>query len=150
MNFQCGADFVKTQQKLPPSLADVLKPGERAASFDGDADRIIYYSLDERGQFYMLDGDKIAALVTAFISDLVKGAGLEGKVDVGVVQTAYANGSSTKYLSDVRIRVVIEIFTDVKASEYQYDVWQLASSICIMRPSTFQSVFTLKPTVMGL
>ncbi|KAH7104129.1 phosphoacetylglucosamine mutase [Auriculariales sp. MPI-PUGE-AT-0066] len=107
LNFQCGADFVKTQQKLPPSLAGVLKPGDRAASFDGDADRIIYYYLDDRGAFHMLDGDKIAALVTAYISDLVKGAGLEGKLEVGVVQTAYANGSSTKYLSDrVPVRCV--------------------------------------------
>jgi phosphoacetylglucosamine mutase len=102
LNFQCGADFVKTQQKLPPSLVGIVTPGARAASFDGDADRLIYYYLDDRGAFHMLDGDKIAALVTAFISDLVKGAGLEGKIEVGVVQTAYANGSSTKYLSDVR------------------------------------------------
>lgn len=71
---------------------------------DGDADRIIYYYMDERLQFHMLDGDKIAALVAAFIVDLVKLAGLEGEIEVGVVQTAYANGSSTKYLSQVLIR----------------------------------------------
>ncbi|KZW01995.1 phosphoacetylglucosamine mutase [Exidia glandulosa HHB12029] len=107
LNHACGADFVKTQQKLPPSLASVLKPGERACSLDGDADRLMYYYLDERGQFHMLDGDKIAALVTAFISDLVKGSGLEGKIEVGVVQTAYANGSSTKYMEDrVPVRCV--------------------------------------------
>lgn len=61
----------------------------------------MYYYLDERGQFHMLDGDKIAALVAAFIVELVKGSGLEGQVRVGIVQTAYANGASTKYLSDV-------------------------------------------------
>lgn len=107
LNNSCGADYVKTMQKLPPSLASVLKPGQRACSLDGDADRLIYYYLDERSQFHLLDGDKIAALVTAFISDLVKGSGLEGKVEVGVVQTAYANGSSTKYLEDrVPVRCV--------------------------------------------
>lgn len=102
LNNACGADYVKTSQRLPPSLASVLQPGQRACSYDGDADRLIYYYLDERNQFHMLDGDKIAALVANFIVELVKGAGLEGQVEVGVVQTAYANGSSTKYLSEVR------------------------------------------------
>ncbi|KAA1471539.1 phosphoacetylglucosamine mutase [Dentipellis sp. KUC8613] len=100
LNNACGADYVKTSQKLPPSLASVLKPGQRACSLDGDADRLIYYYLDDRGQFHMLDGDKIAALVAAFIVELVKSAGLEREIQVGVVQTAYANGSSTKYLAE--------------------------------------------------
>ena len=105
LNHQCGADFVKTQQKLPPSLASHLKPGQRACSLDGDADRLIYFYLDERGQFHMLDGDKIAALVAAFIVDLVRAAGLEEQVRVGIVQTAYANGGSTKYLSEVGLHL---------------------------------------------
>ncbi|KAF8078670.1 phosphoacetylglucosamine mutase [Lyophyllum atratum] len=100
LNHACGADYVKTMQRLPPSLADRLKPGQRACSLDGDADRLIYYYLDERGIFRLLDGDKIAALVAAFIVDLVKSAGLENEIKVGVVQTAYANGASTKYLSE--------------------------------------------------
>ena len=102
LNHACGADFVKTQQKLPPSLASVLKPGQRACSLDGDADRLIYFYLNDRGQFHMLDGDEIAALVAAFIVELTKAAGLEGKIQVGIVQTAYANGGSTKYLNEVR------------------------------------------------
>ncbi|KZT02644.1 phosphoacetylglucosamine mutase [Laetiporus sulphureus 93-53] len=100
LNHDCGADYVKTSQKLPPSLASVLKPGQRACSLDGDADRLIYYYLDDRGQFHMLDGDKIAALVAAFIVELTKAAGLEDQIKVGIVQTAYANGGSTKYLSE--------------------------------------------------
>ncbi|CAA7268023.1 unnamed protein product [Cyclocybe aegerita] len=100
LNESCGADYVKTTQRLPPNLMDKLKPGQRACSLDGDADRLMYYYLDERGHFYMLDGDKIAALVAAFIVDLVKLAGLDSEIKVGVVQTAYANGASTKYLSE--------------------------------------------------
>ncbi|KAF7306888.1 Phosphoacetylglucosamine mutase [Mycena indigotica] len=100
LNNACGADFVKTSQKLPPSLVGRLQPGQRGCSFDGDADRLMYFYLDERSQFHMLDGDKIAALVAAFIVDLVKTAGLESQIKVGVVQTAYANGASTKYLSE--------------------------------------------------
>lgn len=101
LNNACGADFVKTLQKLPSGLADLLKPGQRACSLDGDADRLMYYYLDERGSFHMLDGDKIATLVAAFIVDLVKIAGLDSEIKVGVVQTAYANGASTKYLAEV-------------------------------------------------
>lgn len=106
LNNACGADFVKTMQKLPPSLVKVLKPGHRACSLDGDADRLMYYYLDDRGYFSMLDGDKIAALVAAFIVDLVKLAGLESAIKVGVVQTAYANGASTRYLAKVCSEIV--------------------------------------------
>lgn len=101
LNNSCGADYVKTTQKLPPSMASKLKPGQRGCSLDGDADRLMYFYLDEKSQFHMLDGDKIAALVAAFIVELVKNAGLEGQINVGVVQTAYANGASTKYLAEV-------------------------------------------------
>ena len=78
---------------------------------DGDADRLIYYYLDDGAKFRMLDGDKITTLVASFIMRLVKDAGLENtqeKIKVGVVQTAYANGSSTKYLSEVRGRAAVE------------------------------------------
>ncbi|KAJ7783739.1 phosphoacetylglucosamine mutase [Mycena maculata] len=100
LNNACGADYVKTTQKLPPSLAGRLRPGQRGCSLDGDADRLMYFYIDERSQFHMLDGDKIAALVAAFIVELVKTSGLDSQIKVGVVQTAYANGASTKYLSE--------------------------------------------------
>ena len=63
----------------------------------------------------MLDGDKIAALVAAFIVELVKLAGLDDKIEVGVVQTAYANGASTKYLAEVRSVVACEEFEILKS-----------------------------------
>ncbi|KAF8213092.1 phosphoacetylglucosamine mutase [Mycena galopus ATCC 62051] len=100
LNNSCGADYVKTSQKLPPSLAGRLQPGQRGCSLDGDADRLMYFYLDEQSQFHMLDGDKIAALVSDFIVDLVKTSGLDSQIKLGVVQTAYANGASTKYLSE--------------------------------------------------
>lgn len=108
LNSQCGADYVKTRQALPPSVAsgNILgTPDRRGCSLDGDADRIIYYYLAEGGKFRLLDGDKIAGLVALFLMDLVKKAKLtkegEDELEVGVVQTAYANGSSTKYLRSV-------------------------------------------------
>ena len=102
LNKGCGADFVKTQQKLPPSMVSLLQPSQRACSLDGDADRLMYYYLDRNGKFRMLDGDKIAALVAGFFGELIQQAGIsKEELDVGVVQTAYANGASTHYMSQV-------------------------------------------------
>lgn len=102
LNSNCGADYVKTGQKFPPAAAEMLQPGRRACSLDGDADRVVYYysAKDDSGagKFRLLDGDKIATLAAGFIGDLVRQAGLLNKLRIGVVQTAYANGSSTSYL----------------------------------------------------
>jgi len=61
----------------------------------------MYYYVDTDGVVRLLDGDKIASLSAMFIMDLVKAAGIELKV--GIVQTAYANGNSTSYLSKVLV-----------------------------------------------
>lgn len=104
LNSQCGADFVKTKQTLPPSVAStgiLTAPNTRVASFDGDADRIVYYYLRDGKTFRLLDGDKIAVLAALFIGDLLNRANLTDKIKLGVVQTAYANGSSTKFIKQV-------------------------------------------------
>ncbi|ESO82826.1 hypothetical protein LOTGIDRAFT_229832 [Lottia gigantea] len=95
LNYQCGADYVKVQQKLP--LGMKVEGGVRCASYDGDADRIVYYYLDQDGIFRLLDGDKIATLVAGYLQDLVSRSGLD--LNLGLVQTAYANGSSTQYIT---------------------------------------------------
>jgi len=102
---QCGADFVKTGQRAPPSSQ--AAPLERCCSLDGDADRIMYYFLDRDSTFRLLDGDRIATLAASFIGDLARNAGLGEKLKVGVVQTAYANGASTSYVTqDLKLPVV--------------------------------------------
>lgn len=96
LNYQCGADFVKVQQKPPTDIE--INLGERCCSFDGDADRIVYYYTDSEGCFHLLDGDKLATLISTFLKELLTQAGLQ--LDIAVVQTAYANGSSTQYLEN--------------------------------------------------
>ncbi|KAF8457813.1 hypothetical protein BGX38DRAFT_1139284 [Terfezia claveryi] len=95
LNHSCGADYVKTQQRMPPGTP--VQPGARYASFDGDADRLMYFYIDFDNTFHMLDGDKIATLAASFIGDLARASGLNG-LRIGVVQTAYANGASTAYI----------------------------------------------------
>eukprot|EP00127_Corallochytrium_limacisporum_P007162 Clim_evm35s243 gene=Clim_evmTU35s243 len=95
LNHDCGADYVKVGQKAPAGMD--LKPGDRAASLDGDADRVVYYYVNDDGKFCLLDGDKIATLAATALTDLFTAIGLDTKI--AVVQTAYANGSSTKYIT---------------------------------------------------
>jgi phosphoacetylglucosamine mutase len=101
LNEDCGAEFVQKQQ-LPPTLYGRSASGvsrKYVSSFDGDADRVVFHYEDAGGRFHLLDGDKIAVLVSSFIQDELRCIDPDGTaVKCGVVQTAYANGSSTLYL----------------------------------------------------
>jgi len=116
---------VKLHARLPSGMLDVPR-GRRCASFDGDADRIVYYFIDEvDGRFHLLDGDAIAVLLAMFVDEQLKA--LTSHMDVvsfillifsflfcifqqtmyiqnakrmGIVQTAYANGASTKFMTE--------------------------------------------------
>lgn len=102
LNHDCGADYVKTYQRLPAGYESepAVKENVLLCSFDGDADRIIFYYLTgpatDATSFHLLDGDKIAALAADYLSELVQTAALD--VELRCVQTAYANGASTAYL----------------------------------------------------
>ncbi|KAJ9649565.1 Phosphoacetylglucosamine Mutase [Coniosporium tulheliwenetii] len=105
LNVQCGADFVKTNQRAPPS--STTKPLERCASLDGDADRVVYYFTSDENIFRLLDGDRIATLAASFLGDLGRQSGLAEHLKIGVVQTAYANGASTQYVeSNLKLPVI--------------------------------------------
>jgi len=74
----------------------------------------------------LLDGDKIAVLVSSFIQDELRCLDPGGEaVKCGVVQTAYANGSSTLYLKNVVKTNVVIAKTGVKfvhAAAHAFDV----------------------------
>lgn len=100
LNYDCGADYVKTNQKLPKNVQPVNN--KLYASFDGDADRLICYYQDDDSKFKLLDGDKLSTLIALFLQQLFEDIDASNlKLNIGVVQTAYANGSSTKYVEDV-------------------------------------------------
>ncbi|CAG9864360.1 unnamed protein product [Phyllotreta striolata] len=96
LNHLCGADYVKSQQKFPNGVPK--EKNVRCCSVDGDADRIVYYYLDDNEVFHLLDGDRIAALAASYLKDIVQKTGLD--LNIGLVQTAYANGASTDYISN--------------------------------------------------
>nr|QBG82659.1 N-phosphoacetylglucosamine mutase [Heortia vitessoides] len=97
LNLNCGADFVKVSQKQPVGVEHV--PYQRVASLDGDGDRLVYYYLDDKENMHLLDGDRIATLLASYIAELLKGAEA-GDLNMGLVQTAYANGASTRYITE--------------------------------------------------
>lgn len=96
LNENCGADYVKLYQKAPEGIPLTKFP--KYCSIDGDGDRLIYFFLDEKDQFRILDGDRFSVLFASFLSIKLKDANLSNYVTIGVVQTAYANGRSTDYL----------------------------------------------------
>lgn len=101
LNWDCGADFVKTNQKLPLNVDNPIS-NKLYASFDGDADRLICYYQNDKGEFKLFDGDKMSTLIALFFQQLFANINSDKlKLNIGVVQTAYANGSSTAYVEDI-------------------------------------------------
>ncbi|XP_011647842.1 phosphoacetylglucosamine mutase [Pogonomyrmex barbatus] len=101
LNHMCGADYVKVQQKSPVNMPS--EPHVKCVSIDGDADRVVYFYTDEDNKFHLLDGDRIATLVIVYFQNLLIRSGLS--LQLGVVQTAYANGCSTMLMRHLRIQV---------------------------------------------
>ncbi|KAK1128078.1 hypothetical protein K0M31_003563 [Melipona bicolor] len=110
LNYMCGADYVKVQQVPPVNFS--LKSNFRCVSIDGDADRIVYFYTDEDNKFHLLDGDKIATLIAEYLKELLKESHLS--FQLGLVQTAYANGSSTDYILNVLQIPAICVSTGIK------------------------------------
>lgn len=95
LNIGCGADFVKTNQKAPNGLTDIIED-TLYSSFDGDADRVLCYYI-HHGKFVLLDGDRFSTLLSEFIGSLLQKLPTI-HLTMGIVQTAYANGSSTEFI----------------------------------------------------
>lgn len=62
---------IKPTLLLDLSLGLDVKPLQPYCSFDGDADRIVYYYNDVHNGFHLLDGDKIATLISTYIKELL-------------------------------------------------------------------------------
>jgi phosphoacetylglucosamine mutase len=101
LNEDCGADYVKLKQSPPLQVRDNFLTQTRYISFDGDADRIVYFVKDNSGSFRLLDGDKMATLICKYLQDMLKESQLLDQLSLKLIQTAYANGSSTRYAEEI-------------------------------------------------
>eukprot|EP01027_Heterolobosea_sp_BB2_P020144 GEZU01028430.1.p1 GENE.GEZU01028430.1~~GEZU01028430.1.p1 ORF type:complete len:346 (+),score=117.74 GEZU01028430.1:271-1308(+) len=132
LNDGAGAEFVQKEKKIPrgirpqegPSIDIINKP---VATVDGDADRLVYFYVDEQHKLNLVDGDKISCLAAFLIKSLLKQVGIElgRELSIGVVQTAYANGASTKYIRDTLNIEVSIVPTGVKHLHHkaeEYDI----------------------------
>ncbi|KOB67808.1 putative phosphoacetylglucosamine mutase, partial [Operophtera brumata] len=96
--FNLGGNGGKLNLNKPP-VGVKHEPFQRVASLDGDGDRIVYYYLDDKERMHLLDGDRIATLLASYITELLRSCEASD-LTLGLVQTAYANGASTNYISE--------------------------------------------------
>jgi len=103
LNNNCGADFVITNKKPPTKL----ERNECYCSFDGDADRVVFYTKASDDSFVLLDGDKITCLFVHTLQTILAKTDSAGKFSIAAVQTAYANGASTDCLENkLKVNVI--------------------------------------------
>lgn len=120
---------MKMQMVEPTGILNEWKNGNfRFASLDGDADRLIYFFFDDEKNFKMLDGDRISVLFAFHLRKLLRDTGLDSKLKFGVVQTAYANGASTRFLqsNDISVKMActgVKNLHHVAADEYDIGVY---------------------------
>lgn len=156
LNHLCGADFVKIAQKVPANFKSEDRD-PKCATFDGDADRLIYFRATKGAEpegAELFDGDKIACLYAMYIKEQLK-AYHETRptynIDMGIVQTAYANGSSTRFIRDgLGLKSVI-VKTGVKhlheeASEFDVGIYFEANGHgTVVFSSHFDSIMRRHP-----
>lgn len=107
VNHCCGAEHAQKLQIPPENVSAERDDGQLLCSFDGDGDRIVFHFYSSTGEWVLLDGDRIACLFSSFIYRCLVISGLSSQVEMGIVQTAYANGSSSLYLRSLAVPVVL-------------------------------------------
>lgn len=96
LNYDCGAEYVHKDGFYPVKFIPHLTP-PKACSFDGDADRLIYFAKGKtEGKPIVIDGDKQFALIMMYIKEQLKVIGAD--VPYIMVNTAYSNGMANKFL----------------------------------------------------
>lgn len=134
LNHLCGAEHAQKSRTPPTNFTAEADKNLRLCSFDGDADRLVYHYFDEAGTWKLLDGDAIACLCGVFFADQLAAAGLtvdpankdaDNFVNLGLVQTAYANGASTNYIKTVLKLPVPVAKTGVKFVHHEAEKYDL-------------------------
>ncbi|KXN67226.1 hypothetical protein CONCODRAFT_43113 [Conidiobolus coronatus NRRL 28638] len=150
LNFKSGADFVKTNREYPKGFSS--DTGARFTSLDGNADRLVYYYSDsETKALKLIDGDKISSLAAMFVKNLIQKANLS-HLKIGVIQSPYANGSSTRYLTEVLELPVTISKACARNFHYNFETYDIGIYFepkghgdILFSPSTLKSIKDAKP-----
>ena len=98
LNENCGSDFIiNNYEKIRISEHQPQHQHLLHASFDGDADRIIFYYIDGvKNQICIMDGDHISFLILKYVVNALEKHSIEKQnndvIKIGIVHTAYSNG----------------------------------------------------------
>lgn len=114
LNEKCGSEYVQKNQKPPMLYGDDIykfssdKNNDIWCSVDGDVDRIVFYRIISTSSplspitIHLFDGDRLMCLVVKYLKRVTVNLSL----NIGAVQTGYANGASTRYLKEeLKVRV---------------------------------------------
>lgn len=114
VNDRCGAQYIQYEKEVPCHLENAKG---LYASFDGDMDRFIYFTVND-GLTYM-DGDRQASILVRYLSEKVN-------CRIGCVLSDYSNSAAVnyvgKYCEAVRVRTGIKNFIK-KSKEYDIGVY---------------------------
>ncbi|MGL5899825.1 MAG: hypothetical protein ACRCZW_09240, partial [Lactobacillaceae bacterium] len=105
LNEKCGADFVKSRNQLPILNEFKFNNYDKKtlfASFDGDADRLIFFTLENN--FNLIDGDAQAVIIANYIYKLT--SNLNIKLKIGVVLSFYSNSAVFECLKNFEVVMV--------------------------------------------
>jgi len=102
LNNCCGADYIISKNMVPNNISVKNDELKRCASFDGDADRLIYFSNDKKLE--IMNGDRIAVFLGIYIKNMING--MVNK-RIGVVLSHYSNTGAINFLNEKNICVSI-------------------------------------------
>lgn len=112
LNDKCGAESVQKERLFPKYIEETkFDTASKGISFDGDADRIVYFYGDHtQKDIHVIDGDKIAILIGDYLQSMINSvenetAKLSDLITYAVVQAGYANSAATKYLKSKGVHV---------------------------------------------
>lgn len=95
LNVDCGSEHILSSASPPKKWK--INPGEYGCSLDGDADRLVFWYLNHKKQFHILDGDNQMALWAFFLKSKFP--------SVIAVSTPYCNGATIDFLKEHNIDV---------------------------------------------
>lgn len=119
LNNDCGSDYVISNNQTP----NYFKNNYLGCSLDGDADRFIFYYVDNK--LNLLDGDYISLLYLLFIKNKIINK-YKNKFSIGYVHTPYTNKAVIEWVKKLDNNInIICTATGVKNLHHEalkYDI----------------------------